>query len=258
MPDPTATSTARRYRLRRALLATLFVLALLLVLLGALLAWHPAVFLRAGLRLAGHEEISFDHLQVGLRRLELTGLALGGRTRPEQLVGRVTVDYRPGDLLRGRIEAVSVQGVTLRGRVDQDGLRLEGLDLASGGAGEPARLPPLPLPERVSIRDVRLELTTPAGIVTIPVEAELRPERDRATFVVDAPGGGGKRDAHSFEHYNRTTGISVYASPAVHPGELYLYFDPVEALSADAQARWRDPAEQEAMISDALKAARST
>jgi lysine 2,3-aminomutase len=76
------------------------------------------------------------------------------------------------------------------------------------------------------------------------------------TFVVDAPGGGGKRDAHSFEHYNRTTGISVYASPAVHPGELYLYFDPVDSLSHEAQARWRDPAEQEAMIADALNSAR--
>ena len=85
-------------------------IAVLLVLLGGLLAWRPAVFLRAGLRLAGHEEISFDHLRVGLHRLELTGLAVGGRSRPEQLVGRLTIDYRPGDLLRGRIEAVSVEG----------------------------------------------------------------------------------------------------------------------------------------------------
>ena len=93
------------------------------------------MFLRAGLRLAGHEEISFDRLRVGLRRLELTGLALGGRSHPEQLVGRLTIEYRPGDLLRGRIEAVSVEGLTLRGRVDQDGLRLEGLDLAAAGPG---------------------------------------------------------------------------------------------------------------------------
>ncbi len=33
------------------------------------------------------------------------------------------------------------------------------------------------------------------------------------TVVVDAPGGGGKRDAHSYEHYDRTTGISVYTAP---------------------------------------------
>ena len=158
------------------------------MLLGGLLAWRPAVLLRAGLRLAGHEEISFDRLRVGLHRLELTGLALGGRSRPEQLVGRLTIDYRPGDLLRGRIEAVSVEGVTLRGRVDRDGLRLEGMDLAAAAPDEAARLPALPLPERVSIRDVRLELTTPAGVVTVPVEAQLRPQPDRATFVLDAQG----------------------------------------------------------------------
>lgn len=75
------------------------------------------------------------------------------------------------------------------------------------------------------------------------------------TFVVDAPGGGGKRDAHSFEHYDRTTGISVYSSPAVHPGELYLYFDPIDTLSPEIRARWSDPAEQEVMVQSALRAA---
>jgi lysine 2,3-aminomutase len=75
------------------------------------------------------------------------------------------------------------------------------------------------------------------------------------TFVVDAPGGGGKRDAHSYEHYDRTTGISVYSSPAVHPGQLYLYFDPVDTLPAAARARWADPSEREAMVTDALRAA---
>jgi lysine 2,3-aminomutase len=35
------------------------------------------------------------------------------------------------------------------------------------------------------------------------------------TFVVDMPGGGGKRDVHSFEYYDRETGISVYRSPTV-------------------------------------------
>jgi len=76
------------------------------------------------------------------------------------------------------------------------------------------------------------------------------------TFVVDAPGGGGKRDAHSFEHYDRESGISVYASPAVHPGELYLYFDPIDTLSEASRARWARPDEQEAMVAAALRAAR--
>jgi len=75
------------------------------------------------------------------------------------------------------------------------------------------------------------------------------------TFVVDAPGGGGKRDAHSFEHYNRETGISVYTAPSVKDG-FFFYYDPLHALSDDAQARWQDPAERAKMKSAALAAAK--
>jgi lysine 2,3-aminomutase len=76
------------------------------------------------------------------------------------------------------------------------------------------------------------------------------------TFVVDAPGGGGKRDAHSYESYDRDTGISVYAAPSVKPGQLFMYFDPLHQLSTHQQRRWADPAEQLGMISDALGKAR--
>jgi lysine 2,3-aminomutase len=72
------------------------------------------------------------------------------------------------------------------------------------------------------------------------------------TFVVDAPGGGGKRDVHSYEYYDRETGISVYAAPSVKPGQLFMYFDPLHQLSTHQQRRWADPAEQRLMIDDAL------
>ena len=74
------------------------------------------------------------------------------------------------------------------------------------------------------------------------------------TFVVDAPGGGGKRSIHSFEHYDRETGISVYTAPSVKPG-YFLYYDPVDLLEDEAQERWKDPAEQRQMIEAALEAA---
>ncbi|MBV9945825.1 MAG: KamA family radical SAM protein [Myxococcales bacterium] len=77
------------------------------------------------------------------------------------------------------------------------------------------------------------------------------------TFVVDAPGGGGKRDAHSYEHYDRRTGISVYAAPSVKPGQLFLYFDPLHQLPPETQRRWVEPREQQAMVDDALREARS-
>ena len=75
------------------------------------------------------------------------------------------------------------------------------------------------------------------------------------TFVVDAPGGGGKRDAHSFEHYDRETGIAVYAAPSVKPG-YFLYFDPIDTLAPEVQARWRDEAEQQRMVEAAIAAAK--
>ena len=76
------------------------------------------------------------------------------------------------------------------------------------------------------------------------------------TFVVDAPGGGGKRDVHSYEHYDRETGISVYAAPSVKPGQLFMYFDPLHQLSTHQQRRWADPAEQQVMVDEVLSRAR--
>jgi len=76
------------------------------------------------------------------------------------------------------------------------------------------------------------------------------------SFVCDAPGGGGKRQIHSFEHYDRSTGISVYTAPSVKPG-FFLYFDPVDTLDEENQARWKNPDEHESMVQDALAVARN-
>jgi lysine 2,3-aminomutase len=75
------------------------------------------------------------------------------------------------------------------------------------------------------------------------------------TFVCDAPGGGGKRDVHSFEHYDRVNGIAVYAAPSVKPGRAFLYFDPIDRLAPEAQARWRDDAVAAEMVHEALRRA---
>jgi lysine 2,3-aminomutase len=77
------------------------------------------------------------------------------------------------------------------------------------------------------------------------------------TFVVDAPEGGGKRDVHSYEYYDRETGVSVYAAPSVKPGQLFTYFDPLHQLPLEAQQRWAEPIEQRRMIEDALRKARA-
>ena len=74
-------------------------------------------------------------------------------------------------------------------------------------------------------------------------------------FVVDCPGGGGKRDVHSYDHYDPVSGISVYRSPSVCADKAYLYFDPVELLPREGQERWARAAEHEPMIRAAVKAA---
>lgn len=74
------------------------------------------------------------------------------------------------------------------------------------------------------------------------------------TFVVDLPGGGGKRDLHSYERYDRTTGIAVYRAPAVKPGQRFLSADPLRALEPAMRAAWDDPREREAMVARAHQA----
>ncbi len=76
-------------------------------------------------------------------------------------------------------------------------------------------------------------------------------------FIVDAPGGGGKRDVHSFEHYNPVTGVSVYRSPNVDPGAFYCYFDPIDLLPNEGQQRWSDPSQHDAIVEEALAAAKA-
>ena len=71
-------------------------------------------------------------------------------------------------------------------------------------------------------------------------------------FVTDAPGGGGKRDLHSYDYYNKTTGISVYRSPSVDDEKVYLYFDPLHLLPNEGQELWKDSSKHDEMIQEAI------
>ena len=72
------------------------------------------------------------------------------------------------------------------------------------------------------------------------------------TFVLDTMGGGGKRNVHSYEHYDRETGIAVFTSPAVRPGEFFYYFDPIDQLDPQVARQWQDPVARAAMMESAL------
>ncbi|KAK0337830.1 hypothetical protein LTR94_002923 [Friedmanniomyces endolithicus] len=48
------------------------------------------------------------------------------------------------------------------------------------------------------------------------------------SFVVDLPGGGGKRLANSFETYDRASGVSTWKAPGVTGEKVFRYYDPIE------------------------------
>lgn len=73
-------------------------------------------------------------------------------------------------------------------------------------------------------------------------------------FVTDAPGGGGKRDVHSYDYYDPITGISIYRSPSVDESKLYLYFDPLVTLPAEGRAMWDDESVHHDLIQNAINA----
>lgn len=75
-------------------------------------------------------------------------------------------------------------------------------------------------------------------------------------YIVDLPGGGGKRNIHSYEFYDRNNGISVYRAPAVKEDQYFMYFDPLSSLTDDARERWKNPELRMKMTSDALEAAK--
>jgi len=102
------------------------------------------------------------------------------------------------------------------------------------------------------------DLRTPVQ-TAIELEKEVRGSTagfNIPLFIVDTMGGGGKRDAHSFEYYNRDTGVSVFRAPAVKRDQFFTYLDPLRTLPESVRKDWSDPEKREKMLEDAISQAK--
>ncbi len=103
------------------------------------------------------------------------------------------------------------------------------------------------------VEELRTSIAT-----TLEIERHVRGSTagfNTPTFVTDAPGGGGKRDVHSYDYYSQEMGITIYRSPSIDEDKVYLYFDPLHTLSDDVRAAWNNDLQQKSMIKNALKEA---
>ena len=103
------------------------------------------------------------------------------------------------------------------------------------------------------VEDLRTTLQT-----ALDIEKHVRGSTagfNTPTFVVDAPGGGGKRDAHSYEYYDRDDRHPRVHGAVGEAGQYFLYFDPIDTLPVDYQRRWSDPKEAQAMVDAAINEA---
>jgi lysine 2,3-aminomutase len=105
----------------------------------------------------------------------------------------------------------------------------------------------------IGVEDLRTTLAQ-----TIEIEKQVRGLTagfHSPMFVIDTPGGGGKRDVHSYEHYDQVTGVSVFRSPNMDTSKRYLHFDPIDQLAEEGQERWADEREHSRIVNEALAAA---
>jgi lysine 2,3-aminomutase len=108
------------------------------------------------------------------------------------------------------------------------------------------------------------DLVPNAEHLRTPLHHTIALERDLACqisgpsvprFVVDLPGGAGKRPVASFVHYDQQTGLSVWTGRGSDDG-LVVHADPLHSLDPRVASRWADPGVAERYVGEALCSAR--
>ena len=147
-----------------------------LVLLPAVLIGFAPTWLRLGLSLYGVDDITFQSLDVGLNKTELTNLRLGDPT--SQAVDRIGLDYTLSGIINGRVDRITVDGLNVQAALD---------DLIADDAEQtPVVIPAGTFVEELILENGRIDLSTPAGLLSIPLAGHLRTVDDQFAFELAA------------------------------------------------------------------------
>ena len=57
-------------------------------------------------------------------------------------------------------------------------------------------------------------------------------------FIIDLPGGGGKRSVYEYEFYDKKYGVYGFKSPIISGDKIYYYCDPLRYLEPNIQKEW--------------------
>ncbi|HUD49965.1 YdbH domain-containing protein [Parvibaculum sp.] len=177
---------------RRLLLAGLGLVAVLLV--GAGILWQTRIGLaeRAianALAARGIAPVSFHVSLLGLRSIEVGDLAIGPSANgaepgPDVEADRISIMYRFGELLSGRVQSIEVSGLRVRARIDDRGLSLGAASslLEQGGTGGAAGA----LPD-IHIDGARIEIATPQGPFAIEGQLDISKAGATAPIAISVP-----------------------------------------------------------------------
>lgn len=169
--------TRRKYWTIAGVLAVVLVAAVLAA--GVMVPWKQTIGqrLQAMLAARGFEGVTFDLSDIGLHKVTLQDITLGGET--PLVLKNLEINYSPRDLWNRNLQDVTLRGLSLEVRKAEDKWVVNGLEHLKNQAGEKAiKIPAtaeslafIPF-ERMTLEDSDLRVIGPAWQVSVPLKVE--------------------------------------------------------------------------------------
>ncbi|MGI9503597.1 MAG: hypothetical protein ACR2RE_11140, partial [Geminicoccaceae bacterium] len=161
-----------------------------IIVLIALAFWSLPMMIPLGMRIAGIDDVTYETIEIGLRHARIEALAIGQPAN--QSVAMIEADYSLDSLFKGRIDRLRIDGMAVEAAY-RDGAFSIG-DAAISDTEQPspndddAHMPTPPfLVENLLIENSRVDIETPAGTISVPIDVQAALADDRLQFDLDIP-----------------------------------------------------------------------